>query len=434
MAATNLTNAGLWARRESASPRGVTNALPVFVERAAGAEIWDVEGKHYIDFAAGIAVLNTGHNHPVINTAVAAQMEKFGHVGFQVTPYAGYVELAERLNQRVPGASPKKTLFVTTGAEATENAVKIARAHTGRPAIIAFSGGFHGRTMMGMALTGKVVPYKVGFGPLPGDVHHIPYPIPYHGISEAYALAALERLFHADVDPSCVAAIIIEPVQGEGGFYPAPHGFLKTLRSLCDQHGIVLVIDEVQTGFARTGTLFCHEQAGIEADLVPMAKSLGAGFPIAAVTGKAEIMDAAVPGGLGGTFAGSPLACAAALAVLDVIDGEKLCERAVAIGGRLKSGLAKLRDDGLAVVGDIRGPGAMVALELVNDSDANKPAAALTKTTVAAGGEEGLLLLACGYRGNVIRLLPPLTASDEVIDEGLRRLGAAIERALATTV
>jgi 4-aminobutyrate aminotransferase/(S)-3-amino-2-methylpropionate transaminase len=413
-------------------PRGVSNATAIYTQRAQNAEMWDVEGRRYIDFAAGIAVLNTGHNHPRVVAAVTEQLTRFSHTAFQVTPYETYIALAERLNALVPGPTPKKTLLVTTGAEATENAVKIARAYTKRPAIIAFVGGFHGRTMMGMALTGKVVPYKTGFGPFPGDVHHLPYPMAYHDVSEQDALDALERLFKADVDPASVAAIILEPVQGEGGFYIAPFGFLKALRKICDQHGILLVLDEVQTGFARTGTVFAHEQAGVEADLVPMAKSLAGGFPLAAVTGKAEIMDAPGPGGLGGTYGGSPIACAAAHAVLDVIEDEGLCARAVTIGQRFTDRLLAMQNDPrFGCIGEVRGLGAMVAIELVKDRNPHKPDADLTKALVARAAEKGLILLSCGLYSNVIRFLVPLTASDALIDEGLDVLQASLAEVVA---
>lgn len=428
----STTNQDLLARRTKAVPRGVSNATAIYTERAQNAEMWDVEGRRYIDFAAGIAVLNTGHNHPRVIAAVTEQLTRFSHTAFQVTPYETYIALAERLNALVPGPTPKKTLLVTTGAEATENAVKIARAYTKRPAIIAFVGGFHGRTMMGMALTGKVVPYKTGFGPFPGDVHHLPYPMAYHDVSEQDALDALERLFKADVDPASVAAIILEPVQGEGGFYIAPFGFLKALRKICDQHGILLVLDEVQTGFARTGTVFAHEQAGVEADLVPMAKSLAGGFPLAAVTGKAEIMDAPGPGGLGGTYGGSPIACAAAHAVLDVIEDEGLCARAVTIGQRFTDRLLAMQNDPrFGCIGEVRGLGAMVAIELVKDRNPHKPDADLTKALVAKAAENGLILLSCGLYSNVIRFLVPLTASDALIDEGLDVLQASLAQVVA---
>jgi 4-aminobutyrate aminotransferase/(S)-3-amino-2-methylpropionate transaminase len=380
-----------------------------------------VEGKRYIDFASGIAVLNTGHMHPKVSAAVSAQLENFSHTCFQITPYEAYVRLAERLNRLMPGSTPKKTIFLTTGAEAVENAIKIARAYTGRPAIISFSGAFHGRTMMGMALTGKVVPYKTGFGPFPASIYHVPFPIAYHGVTEEDSLRALETLFKSDVDPATVAAMIIEPVQGEGGFYIASPKFLQALRRLCDEYGILLVVDEIQTGFARTGKMFAVEHAGIEPDLMTMAKSLAGGFPLSAVTGKAKIMDAPAPGGLGGTYAGSPLACAAADAVLDVIEEEDLCARAVEQGRQIADRLnAMAKTNALkSTIGEVRALGAMVAVELVQNGDAGQPAADLTKALVQECAKKGLIILACGVRGNVIRFLAPLTASETIVNEGL---------------
>jgi 4-aminobutyrate aminotransferase/(S)-3-amino-2-methylpropionate transaminase len=414
------SNAELQKLRESAVPRGVASLLPVFIARAGNAELWDVEGKRYVDFAAGIAVLNVGHLHPAVKAAVAAQLERFSHSCFQVMQYESYVRLADRLNRLAPGPTPKKTIFLTTGAEAIENAIKIARAHTRRSAVIAFSGAFHGRTMLSMALTGKVAPYKTGFGPMPAEIFHAPFPAEYLGVPPKVALQALDTLFKSDVEPSQVAALIIEPVQGEGGFYPAPAEFLRELRRICTEHGIVFIVDEIQTGFARTGTLFAVEQAGIEPDLMTVAKSLGGGFPLAGVIGKAEIMDAPAPGGLGGTYAGSPIACAAALAVLDVIEKEQLCARANAIGATMKQRLNALRNrHGLTCIGDVRGPGAMVAFELVKNGDAQQPDADLTKALVQRSAANGLLILSCGTRGNVVRLLAPLTASDAIIGEGL---------------
>jgi 4-aminobutyrate aminotransferase/(S)-3-amino-2-methylpropionate transaminase len=414
------SNTELQKLRESAVPRGLASLLPVFIARAGNAELWDVEGKRYVDFAAGIAVLNVGHLHPAVKAAVAAQLEKFSHTCFQVTQYESYVRLADRLNRLAPGPTPKKTIFLTTGAEAVENAIKIARAHTRRSALIAFSGAFHGRTLLSMALTGKVAPYKTGFGPMPPEIFHLPFPAEYLGVPPTVALEALETLFKSAVEPSRVAALIIEPVQGEGGFYPAPAEFLRELRRICTEHGIVLIIDEIQTGFARTGTLFAVEQAGIEPDLMTVAKSLAGGFPLAGVIGKAEIMDAPAPGGLGGTYGGSPIACAAALAVLEVIEKEKLCARANAIGAVMKQRLNGLRTHhGLACIGDVRGPGAMVAFELVKNGDAQQPDAELTKALVQRAAANGLLILSCGTRANVIRLLSPLTASDAIVGEGL---------------
>ena len=421
------TNAELQKLRESAVPRGVSNMLSVFTERASNAELWDVEGKRYVDFAAGIAVLNTGHVHPRVRKAVERQLQLFTHTCFQVTQYEVYVRLADRINRLAPGSTPKKTIFLSTGAEAVENAIKIARAHTRRSAVISFGGGFHGRTLLAMGLTGKVVPYKVGFGPFPAEIYHAPFPIAYHGIGVAESLAALDELFHSDVEPSRVAAIIIEPVQGEGGFYVAPFEFLRSLRSICDQHGIVFVADEIQTGFARTGRMFAIEHSGVEPDLMTLAKSIAGGFPLSAVCGKATIMDAPAPGGLGGTYAGSPIACAAGLAALDVIEEERLCERANGIGELMRAKLVDMRDrNRLRCIGEIRGLGAMLAIELVQDGDASRPDPDLTKALVQAAARRGLIILSCGVRGNVIRFLVPLTASDALVNEGLGILEQAL--------
>jgi 4-aminobutyrate aminotransferase/(S)-3-amino-2-methylpropionate transaminase len=412
------TNDELLALRESATARGVGTQTTVFSDKARNAEIWDVEGNRYIDLAAGIAVANTGHNHPAVIAAVKVQLERFSHTCFQVTPYDVYVQLAARLNEVAPGPTPKKSMFLTTGAEAVENAVKISRKHTGRSGVIAFSGAFHGRTMMGMALTGKVIPYKAGFGPFPAEVFHVPFPIDYHGVTIEHSLAALDTLFKSDVEPSRIAAMIIEPVQGEGGFYPAPVEFLQQLRRICDQHGIVFIVDEIQTGFGRTGKMFAIEHAGVEPDIMAVAKGLAGGFPLSGVIGKAEIMDSVAPGGLGGTFGGSPLGCAAGLAVLEVIETEKLCAKAVAIGVKVRAwgeGLQRQNN----CIGHVRTTGAMCAIELVQNGDADKPDADLTKAIAAESLNRGVILLTCGVRGNVIRFLPPLTIGDELLDEAL---------------
>ena len=419
------TNKELLARRELATPRGVGMQTTVFADKARNAEIWDIEGNRYIDLAAGIAVLNTGHNHPDVIAAVKAQMERFSHTCFQVVPYDVYVELAERINKTVPGPTPKKTMFLNTGVEAVENAIKIARKHTGRSGIIAFSGAFHGRTMMGMALTGKVVPYKAGFGPFPAEVFHVPYPIEYHGVSVADSLDAIETLFKSDVEPSRIAALIIEPVQGEGGFYPAPVEFLQQLRRICDQHGIVMIADEVQTGFGRTGKLFAMERAGIEADIMTLAKSIGGGFPLSAVVGKAEIMDSADPGGLGSTYGGSPLGCAAGLAVFDIIEREQLCDKAMAIGVQIREWAEALQKETNSI-GDIRTTGAMCAIELVKNGDADSPDADLTKAIAAEALKRGVIMLTCGSRGNVVRFLSPLTIGEEMLAEALTIIGDVI--------
>ena len=411
------SNAELHARRQQAIPRGVTNSLAVYAERASNAELWDVEGRRYIDFASGISVLNTGHLHPRVKAAIAQQLEKLTHTCFQVTPNESYVALAEALNALAPMGGAKKTIFLTTGAEAVENAIKIARFHTRRSAVIAFSGGFHGRTLACISLTGKVQPYKAGFGPMLPEIYHVPFPMPYHGVTVEDTLAALEQLFKADVDPARVAAIIIEPVLGEGGFYPAPPELLRRLRSLCDAHGIVFIADEIQSGFGRTGRMFAIEHSGVEPDLITIAKSVAGGLPLSAVTGKAEIMDAPGPGGLGGTFAGSPLACAAGLAVLEVLRDEQLLARAAEIGRFLSSRLK-----GLGVrfpcIGEVRHAGAMVALELVRNARADLPDAELTKALVQAAGRRGLIILSCGVYSNVIRFLAPLTISDALLKEG----------------
>ncbi|THD72568.1 4-aminobutyrate--2-oxoglutarate transaminase [Thalassobius vesicularis] len=418
-------------RRDQAVAQGVATR-GIYAARAENAELWDVDGKRYIDFAAGIAVNNTGHRHPRLMQAVAAQAEAFTHTCFHVAPYEGYVRLAERLNAATPGDFVKKTMLVTTGAEAVENAVKMARAYTGRSGVIAFSGAFHGRTLMGMALCGKVVPYKRGFGAMPPEVYHAPFPNTYHGVTAEQSIAALEGLFKSTIDPTRVAAIIIEPVQGEGGFNIADAGFLRQLRQIADTHGIVLIADEVQAGMARTGKLFAFEHAGVAADLVTMAKGLAGGFPLSAVTGRAEIVDAAPVGGIGGTYAGNPLAVAAANAVLDVIEDEDLCARATWLGDVIKSRLHTVADrQGMEMIGDVRGLGAMVAFELVTDRTSRTPDAALTQRIVAEAEQRGLIILPCGTYGNVIRLLPPLTTPEGQVAEALDILEASIEAGAA---
>ncbi|EHP43851.1 4-aminobutyrate aminotransferase, plp-dependent [Cupriavidus basilensis OR16] len=418
-----MKNADLVRRKDAATPRGVGVMCNFYAERAENSELWDVEGNRYIDFAAGIAVLNTGHRHPRLVQAMQAQMERFTHTAYQIVPYASYIELAEKINARAPGAFAKKTAFFTTGAEAVENAIKIARAATGRPGVIAFSGGFHGRTMMGMALTGKVVPYKVGFGPFPGDVFHAPYPYGLHGVSVQDSINALHQLFKADVDPKRVAAIIFEPVQGEGGFNVAPAEFVRALRGICDEHGILLVADEVQTGFGRTGKLFAMEHYDVTPDLTTMAKSLAGGMPLSAVCGRAEIMDAPAPGGLGGTYAGNPLAVASALAVLDVLEDEGLIERGAALGQRLQDKLDGLKSR-VPEIGEVRGVGAMIAVEFRKADGSPNPE--FTRQVQDRALERGLLLLSCGVYGNVVRFLFPLTIQDAVMAEGLDILQAAL--------
>ncbi|MDD2877229.1 MAG: 4-aminobutyrate--2-oxoglutarate transaminase [Acidiphilium sp.] len=421
-------NAHLHARRAAAVPRGVGITHPVYAARAENAELWDEEGRRYIDFAGGIAVLNTGHRHPKVIAAVEAQMARFTHTCFQVTPYESYIELAERLNAMAPIEGPAKTIFLTTGAEALENAVKIARAATGRPGIITFAGGYHGRTLLTMAMTGKVLPYKRHFAPMPAEIYHVPFPFEPFGVTVTDTLRAIDLLFHADIEPSRVAAIVIEPVQGEGGFIPAPAELLQALRNLCDRHGILLIADEVQTGFARTGRMFGIEHSGVKPDLMTVAKSLAGGFPLSGVIGRAAVMDAPEPGGLGGTYAGNPLACAAALAVLDVIESEHLIDRANTIGAIITSRLHQIasRND-VVPIAAIRGPGAMIAFDVVKERGGYEPDADKTKQILARARENGLILLSCGVNANAIRLLVPLTVSDDVLADGL----AVLEFALA---
>jgi len=414
-----------WQQRKNQStPRGVGVLCQFYAERASNAELWDVEGRRVIDFGAGIAVLNTGHCHPKIVAAVQQQLQRFSHTAYQIVPYGAAVELAEKINRVTPGAHAKKTAFFTTGAEAVENAVKIARAATGRSGIIAFSGGFHGRTMMGLALTGKVEPYKTGFGPFPGEVYHAPFPNPLHGVSEAQALQGLNSLFKTDIDPQRVAAIILEPVQGEGGFYVAPPAFMRALRALCDQHGILLIADEIQSGFARTGKLFAMQHYDVLPDLMTMAKSLAGGLPLSAVCGRAEIMDAPAPGGLGGTYAANPLAVAAAHAVLDIIEEEQLCERAHLLGERLTQRLHAARGD-VPQIAEVRGLGAMLAVEF-HDPHSGAPDGAFARKVQAEALRRGLLLLTCGGYGQVIRFLFPLTIGDAVFAEALDILDSAL--------
>ncbi|MCZ4432283.1 4-aminobutyrate--2-oxoglutarate transaminase [Agrobacterium sp. SOY23] len=424
-----MSNSAIAARRADAISRGVGVTTQIYADKAQNAEIWDVEGRRYIDFAAGIAVVNTGHRHPKVIAAVKDQLDHFTHTCHQVVPYENYVRLAERLNQAVPGNFRKKTIFVTTGAEAVENAVKIARAATNRSAVIAFSGAFHGRTFMGMTLTGKVVPYKAGFGAMMPDVFHVPFPVELHGQTVEASLSVLDKLFKADVDPGRVAAFIIEPVQGEGGFYEVPRAFMQKLREIADKHGILLIADEVQTGFARTGKLFAMEHFGVVADITTMAKGLGGGFPIAAVTGRAEIMDAPGPGGLGGTYGGNPIGVAAGNAVLDVIEEEGLSERATQLGNRLKQRLQSLTDT-VPQIADVRGPGFMNAVEFnVPGSAAPNPDFANKVREKAL--ENGLILLTCGVYGNVIRFLAPITIEDGIFNEALGILETTLRQCAA---
>jgi 4-aminobutyrate aminotransferase / (S)-3-amino-2-methylpropionate transaminase / 5-aminovalerate transaminase len=422
-------NAILQSRRAAALPRGLVSMSPIFAARAENSELWDVDGTRFIDFAGGIAVLNTGHRHPAVLSAVQSQLAEYTHTAFQAVSYEPYVLLCEKLNEIAPFNGPAKTVLFSTGAEAVENAVKISRAYTRRTDVIAFTGAFHGRTLMTTALTGKVAPYKKKYGPMPSGIWHVPFPVAQHDVSVADTLKAIDRLFSADVDPVNVAAILIEPIQGEGGFHPAPVGLLAALRTICDEHGIILIADEVQSGFGRTGKMFGIEHSGVEPDLITIAKSLAGGFPLSGVIGKAHIMDGPEPGGLGGTYAGSPISCAAALAVLDVIRDEGLIERANAIGRFMRDELTRIaqRND-IVPIGDIRGPGAMVAFDVLKERGDRAPNPDATKRVIASALENGLILLSCGVRASSIRLLMPLTISDATLAEGLGKLENALAR------
>ncbi len=425
------TNQAHIAARTEHVPHGVVTAHPLFAERAQGAYLWDVEGRRYIDFVGGIGVQNVGHNHPKIVAAVRKQLERVTHAAFQVVGYDVYVELAARLNKLIGNGEHYKSLLVTTGAEAVENAVKIARAYRNVPGIIAFRGGFHGRTLLGSTLTGMSTPYKQNFGPLAGDVYHTPYPDEYRNFSSADAIRALEELFATQIAPDRVAAIILEPVQGDGGFLPAGSEFLQALRALTAQHGIVLILDEIQAGFGRTGKMFGFQNAGIQPDLVTVAKSLAGGLPLSGVVGRAEIMDAPAPGGLGGTYAGNPLACAAALAVLDLFEEEQLLAKSRVLGETLRGGLEKLAEE-FSVIGTIRGVGPMLALEFVRDRDPFQPDAEFAQAVIDRCRDGGLLVIKCGVHRNNVRLLAPLNTSPETVDEALGILRSAISEACKT--
>ncbi|WP_182056652.1 4-aminobutyrate transaminase [Pantoea sp. ME81] len=423
-----MKNSDFNQRRQRATPRGVGVMCDFYAQQADNATITDVEGAEYIDFAAGIAVLNTGHRHAKVVEAIEKQLAQFTHTAYQIVPYESYVGLAEKINELTPIEGETKTAFFTTGAEAVENAIKIARCHTGRPGVIAFGGGFHGRTYMTMALTGKVKPYKIGFGPFPGSVFHAVYPSEARGISVQDSIRSLESLFQCDIDPQQVAAIIFEPVQGEGGFNVAPAEFVEALRDICNRHGIVLIADEVQSGFARTGKLFAMQHYHHQADLMTMAKSLAGGMPLSAVAGKAAIMDSPLPGGLGGTYAGNPLSIAAAHAVIDAISEEKLCERAVHLGAKLRSVLESAVET-CPALSDVRGVGSMIAAEF-SDPATGAPSASAAQAVQKQALAQGLLLLTCGPHGNVIRFLYPLTIPDAQFDKALIMVKDALQAAV----
>ena len=425
MSATRTSETDLAELRTKYVPRGITSAHPITADHARGSELWDVSGKRYIDFAGGIGVMNVGHSHPRVMKAVHEQLDKATHTSFQVVHYESYLKLAQRLCEVTPISGAKKAIFFSTGAEAIENAVKIARAATGRQAVISFRGAFHGRTLLALSLTGSVHPYKQNFGPYAAEVYQTPFPYSYRGWTTEAALADLDNLLDSEVSPGRVAAIVIEPVLGEGGFVPAPLDFMRKLRELCDRHGMLLIADEIQTGFGRTGKFFAVEHSGVEPDLMTVAKSLAAGFPLSGVVGKADVMDAPDPGGLGGTYGGNPVACAAALAVMDVMKDEKLPERAARIGSIVEERMRTWAQDH-EVIGEVRGLGAMVGMELVRDRRTKEPADAETAKVLAGARERGLIILRCGVHHNVVRTLMPLNIPDDQLEEGLDILGASL--------
>jgi 4-aminobutyrate aminotransferase/(S)-3-amino-2-methylpropionate transaminase len=421
-------NQRLLALRDQHVPRGIATAHPVVVARAEGAQLWDVDGKRYLDFVGGIGVLNVGHNHPRVVEAVRRQVGQISHASFQVVAYENYIQVAARLNALVGGDQHYKTVLFTSGAEAVENAIKIARGYTHRTGVISFRGGFHGRTLLGVTLTGMSQPYKQNFGPFPAEIYHATYPNEYRGISSEAALADLDELFATDVAPDRVAAIIIEPVQGDGGFLAAPKAFLQGLRERCDQHGIVLIADEIQAGFGRTGTMFGYQHAGIQPDLVTVAKSLAGGMPLSGVVGRAEIMDAPTPGGLGGTYGGNAVACAAALAVLDLFDSEDLLAQGEQRAAQLREGLLALQRR-YPRIGDVRGLGFMQAIEMIADDGRNSPDAALTQKVIDEARQAGLLVIKCGVHRNVVRFLAPLVTTAEQVAQALEMLDTALAAA-----
>ncbi|PVZ19699.1 MULTISPECIES: 4-aminobutyrate--2-oxoglutarate transaminase [unclassified Pseudomonas] len=415
----------LLALRDQHVSRGIVTAHPVVAARAQGAELWDVDGTRYLDFVGGIGVLNTGHSHPAVVEAVRRQAGEISHASFQVVAYENYIELAARLNALIGAGEHYKSVLFTSGAEAVENAIKIARGHTGRPAVISFRGGFHGRTLLGVTLTGMSQPYKQNFGPFPAEIYHSVYPNAYRGISAEQALAELDELFATDVAADRVAAILVEPVQGDGGFLPAPAAFLQGLRERCTRHGIVLILDEIQAGFGRTGKMFGFQHAGIQPDLVTVAKSLAGGMPLSGVVGRADIMDAPLPGGLGGTYGGNAVACAAALAVLELFEHTDLLAQGERLAVRLQAGLLALQARHPRI-GQVRGLGFMQAIEMVTGDGSGAPDAALAQAVIDAARAAGLLVIKCGVQRNVVRFLAPLVTTEAQLDEALGMLAEAL--------
>ena len=425
------TNESLKARRDLACPAGLPSKSGIYAARAQGAELWDVEGKRYIDFIGGIGVLNVGHAHPKVVEAIKKQSEEFIHTAFGIAQYESYVEVCEKLNALAPGETPKKTALFNSGAEAVENSVKFARQITGRPGVIAFEGAFHGRTLLATTLTGKAKPYKVGFGPYVPAIFHAPYPDKYHGVSVESALDGLNHIFKTTINANEVAAMIIEPVQGEGGFNPAPKEFLQALRAKCDEHGILLIADEIQSGMGRTGKYFAFDHAGVEPDFICIAKSLAAGMPLSALTGKADLMDKVVAGSMGSTYGGNPVACAAARAVFQIIEEEGLLARAEEIGAKTEARWRELQD-GVAkgVMGDVRRVGGMCAVEFVKDGDASKPNGDVAAKILIEARARGLIMTSAGAYAQCLRSLVPLVISDEMLDEGLDIFADATEAVL----
>lgn len=425
------TNESLKARREEACPVGLPSKSGIYAARAKGAELWDVEGKRYIDFIGGIGVLNVGHAHPKVVEAIKKQTDEFIHTAFGIAQYESYIAVAEKLNRITPGDTPKKTALFNSGAEAVENAIKFARQITGRPGVIAFEGAFHGRTLLATTLTGKSKPYKVGFGPYVPAVFHGRYPDAYRGVSVADALASVEHIFKSAINANEVAAMIVEPVQGEGGFNPAPKAFLEGLRKKCDEHGILLVADEIQSGMGRTGKYFAFEHAGVEPDLICIAKSVAAGLPLSALTGKAELMDKVVPGSMGSTYGGNPVACAAALAVFEIFEEEGLLQRAVEIGAQTEKRWKELQAGaGKGVIGDVRCVGGMMALEFVKDGDPSQPNGDVAAAILVEARKRGLIMTTAGAYAQCLRSLVPLVISDELLNEGLDIFADATEAVL----
>ncbi len=427
-----MTNQEFEARRDKAVARAIAYSSTFVADRAENAEVWDVEGKRYIDFCGGIGCQNVGHRNSRVVTAIKDQLDRLTHTCFQVTPYKSYIELAERLNALLPGGFAKKSLFFSAGGEAVENAIKIARYYTRRPALITFTNGYHGRSYMGMALSARMVPFKEGFGPFPGEIYRLPFPDDFHDVKLEDTKRAFETLFRSDCPPDQIAAMFFEPVQGEGGYNIATPEFLDYLRALCDEHGIVLVADEIQTGMGRTGKMFAMEHYGISPDLTCIGKSIGGGLPISGIVGKADIIDSVPPGGLGGTFGGNPIACAAALAVLDVIEQENLLQRGLDLGTQIDDRLRKMAQrNSFDCIGDVRALGCMNAIEIVSDRDSREPNGDLTAKIAAKALNNGLILITAGPARNVIRLLVPLSASPDLVDEGLDILETSLEEALA---